>query len=188
VVVFSGADPSDEAWIAEHVEGFVLKDDELDYLVDMLASLGQEPDEQAAISLPQALPSAGEARRFATKVLTEWEFDTVLDDVLLVISELAANAITHADSPVELRLSRTDNVLRVEVGDKGAGTPEPQPRSTEEEHGRGLQLVGHLTSAWGMQEVPGDGKVVWAEVARPDIDDAAQSSAPAADVPETPSA
>ena len=47
------------------------------------------------------------------------------------------------------------------------GTPEPQPESFTEEHGRGLYLVAALTTAWGLDVIPGQGKVVWAELPRP---------------------
>ena len=184
IVVFSGADPDADNWIAQNVEGFVLKDEDLDYLVDLLASLGEQPDasdpfrEHVTIRLPHELLSAGEARRFAARVVVDWRFDSVLDDVLLVVSELAANALTHADSALELRLSHSSNVLRIEVTDGGAGTPEPQPESFTEEHGRGLHLVDHLTTAWGMRETTsGTGKMVWAELSRPGPPpDAAQSA------------
>jgi DNA-binding NarL/FixJ family response regulator len=177
IVVFSGADPEADEWIAQNVEGFVLKDEELDYLVDLLVSIGEQSEasdpfrEHVSIRLPHELLSAGEARRFAAQVVVDWQFDTVLDDTLLVVSELAANALTHADSALELRMSHSSNILRVEVTDDGAGTPEPQPESTTEEHGRGLHLVDHLTTAWGMRETPGAGKgagkMVWAELTRP---------------------
>ena len=176
IAVFSGADPEADEWIAQNVEGFVLKDADLDYLVDLLSSLGEERRdgsardpfrEHVAIRLPHELVSAGEARRFAARVVGDWHFDSVLDDVLLVVSELAANALTHADSALELRLSHSTTVLRIEVSDGGSGTPEPQPESFTEEHGRGLHLVDHLTTAWGMSETTGPGKMVWAELARP---------------------
>jgi len=167
IVVFSGADPDDDD-SGTDIRRELSKDDELDYLVDLLTSLGQDPGEQETIRLPQALPSAREARRFATRVVSRWQFDSLLDDVLLVVSELAANAITHADSALELRLSHAGNVLRIEVADNGSGTPEPQPESMSEEHGRGLHLVARLTAAWGMEELADGGKVVWAEMARTD--------------------
>ena len=44
------------------------------------------------------------------------------------------------------------------------GTPEPQPPSATEEHGRGLVLVDAVASAWGLDVLPGSGKVVWAEL------------------------
>ena len=75
----------------------------------------------------------------------------MLDDALLVASELAANAVTHADSSCRIRLSLTEASFRIDVIDTGAGTPEPQPSSYTEEHGRGLHLIAALTTAWGLE-------------------------------------
>ncbi len=167
VVVFSGADAADRGWISNHVEGYVLKDTELDYLVDLLESLGHRHDAEAVLDLPEALSSVREARRFVTGKVTEWNVEPILDDALLVVSELAANAITHAASGCRIRLSLNPTTLRIDVIDTGTGTPEPQPASSTEEHGRGLLLVAALTTAWGLEVVPGAGKLVWAELARP---------------------
>jgi DNA-binding NarL/FixJ family response regulator len=166
VVVFSGTD-TDRSWAARHVEGYVLKDATLDYLVDLLASVGQPRHAEAAIELPQDATSVSAARRFVTQKLGEWELDLLVDDALLVTSELTTNAITHAESGCHIRLSVTATSLRIDVIDTGAGTPEPRPASATEEHGRGLHLVDALTTAWGLEVVPGEGKLVWAELARP---------------------
>ena len=166
VVVFSGAD-TDRDWIAQHVEGYVLKDAELDYLVGLLEAVGQPPGPEATLDLPEALTSAASARQFVTRTMTEWHLTSLLDDALLVASELATNAVTHAHSSCRIRLSLQDTALRIDVIDTGAGTPEPQPASFTEEHGRGLHLIGALTTAWGLQVIPGGGKVVWAELALP---------------------
>ena len=167
VVVFSGADTADEEWIAKHVEGYVLKDAELDYLVDLLESVGRPRETEAVLDLPQSLSSASEARRFVAEKVTEWELQPLLDDALVVTSELAANAVTHAHSSCRLRVSLNPTSLRIDVLDTGTGTPEPQPASSTAEHGRGLHLVAALTTAWGLEMVPGQGKLVWAELARP---------------------
>ncbi|HSE07056.1 MAG TPA: response regulator [Nocardioidaceae bacterium] len=166
VVVFSGLDNVDGAWLVNEVEGFVLKDAELDYLVDLLVSVGQPPETVATLDLPQSLTSASEARHFVARKVTDWGLEALLDDALLVASELAANAITHADSACKIRLSVNAATLRIDVIDTGAGTPEPQPPSWTEEHGRGLHLVDALTTAWGLEIIP-DGKLVWAELPRP---------------------
>lgn len=165
VVVFSGLETADRAWIVNQVEGFVLKDAELDYLVDLLVSVGQPADTVATLDLPQALTSAAEARRFVAGKVTDWGLEDLLDDALLVASELAANAVTHADSPCRIRLSVNAATLRIDVIDTGSGTPEPQPASWTEEHGRGLHLVDALTTAWGLEIIP-EGKLVWAELPR----------------------
>jgi anti-sigma regulatory factor (Ser/Thr protein kinase) len=169
VVVFSGLDTVDRAWIVNQVEGYVLKDAELDYLVDLLVSVGQPPETEATLDLPHALTSAAAARRFVTDKVTEWGLEDLLDDALLVASELAANAVTHADSACRIRLSVNAATLRIDVIDTGAGTPEPQPSSWSEERGRGLHLVDALTTAWGLEIVP-EGKLVWAELPRPTVD------------------
>ncbi|MGH3333419.1 MAG: response regulator [Nocardioidaceae bacterium] len=167
VVVFSGVEQGDHGWIEDRVDGYVLKDADLDYLLDLLESVGHRRDTEATLDLPHALTSARAARRFVMKKISEWGMEPLLDDALLVASELAANAITHADSPCRIRLSLTPTTLRIDVIDTGAGTPEPQPPSSTEEHGRGLHMVAALTTAWGLEIMPGEGKLVWAELARP---------------------
>ncbi len=167
VVVFSGADTEEQDWIAKHVEGYVLKDAELEYLVDLLESIGRPHETEATLDLPRSLTSAQAARTFVAKKVAEWNLSTLLDDALLVTSELAANAVTHAGSACRLRVSLNPTTLRIDVLDTGAGTPEPQPASNTSEHGRGLHLVDALTTAWGLEMVPGEGKLVWAELARP---------------------
>jgi DNA-binding NarL/FixJ family response regulator len=166
VVVFSGVDAPEGAWIVDQVEGYVLKDTELEYLVDLLVSVAQPPVVEASLDLPQSLSSAHEARQFVTRYVVEWNLEDLLDDALIVVSELAANAVTHAESGCRIRLSLNDATLRIDVVDTGAGTPEPQPATWTEEHGRGLHLVDALTTAWGLEIVP-EGKLIWAELPRP---------------------
>ena len=55
-------DTPDRAWIDGHVEGYVLKDAELDYLVDLLESVGQRAGAEATVDLPRALTSVGGGR------------------------------------------------------------------------------------------------------------------------------
>lgn len=166
VVVFSGRDGHD-AWIREHVEGYLLKDVQMDHLVDLLQSVGDRTGQNATLTLPRQLSSVRLARRFVADRLRTWRLGDILDDALLVTSELTANAITHAGSSCQIRLTLSETSLRIDVVDGGVGTPEPQPPSDTEEHGRGLHLVAAMSTAWGLDVVPGDGKVVWAEFARP---------------------
>jgi CheY-like chemotaxis protein len=167
VVVFSGLETPDRAWIRAHSEGFVLKDSDLGYLVDLLESVGRTTGLEAVIDLPDDLSSVAEARRFVKQQFLVWGITGPLDDALLVVSELAANALTHAHSSYRIRLSATPMALRIEVDDTGAGTPEPQPLTDTEEHGRGLHLVDALAASWGMESADTGGKRVWAELALP---------------------
>ena len=168
VVIFSGLETPDRSWFADHAAGFVLKDADLGYLADLLESVTRPAGNEAAVDLPNDLSSVGEARRFVRRTLVQWGIDEPIDDALLVVSELAANALTHAQSSYRVRLSANDVVLRIEVTDEGFGTPEPQPLTETEEHGRGLHLVGALAASWGMESADaGDGKRVWAELVLP---------------------
>ncbi len=166
VIVYSGAEPVSRDSLGSHVAGYVLKDGDIDYLVDLLESVGRDARAHATLELAPALASVRRARQFASEKVTEWELPELLDDAILVVSELTANAITHANSHCRLRLSVTRTALRIEVIDTGQGTPEPQLPSTTAEHGRGLHLVDALTSAWGMEILDSDEKLVWAEFAR----------------------
>jgi CheY-like chemotaxis protein len=166
VVIFSGTETTDRAELAQQVEGFVLKDDDLDYLVDLLETLGAAREQQATIELRRDLGSVMQARRFVRETFAAWGVSRAVDDALIVVSELVTNAITHADSPCQVRLSIDRTSVRVEVSDEGVGTPDPQPPSATSEHGRGLHLIGALTAAWGIQQIPDDGKIVWAELPR----------------------
>ncbi len=167
VVVFSGLETVDRAWLDSHAEGFVLKDADLGYLINLLESVGRSTDTEAVLDLPDDLASVAVARRFVRDKLVEWGIDEPMDDALLVVSELAANALTHAESSYRVRLVATGTALRIEVEDDGAGTPEPQPLTETEEHGRGLHLVGALAASWGMEAGASGGKRVWADLAIP---------------------
>jgi len=171
VVVFSGYEPEDRAWWREHAEGYVLKDEDIDYLVGLLESVVRRADDgprqEAAVDLPQDLGSVRDARRFVRGALAEWELQPLLDDALLVVSELAANAIAHAGSDYRVRLTTSSGSLRIEVRDGGFGTPEPQPKSLTNERGRGLLMVAAISASWGIERSEGGRKLVWAELTRP---------------------
>lgn len=166
IVVFTGTEPSEEDWVAAQAEGYVVKDAEISHLIDILEAVGRPRAAEYVLELDPELGSAARARRFLAASLGS-ELDAELyDDAALVVSELVTNAVTHAGSSCRLQLSLTPSSLRISVVDTGPGTPEPQPHSAVREHGRGLQLVGGIAAAWGIDAEPGGGKVVWAEVAR----------------------
>ena len=50
VVVFSGLETVDRAWIDDHAAGYVLKDADLGYLVDLLESVGRAADDRGGAS------------------------------------------------------------------------------------------------------------------------------------------
>jgi DNA-binding NarL/FixJ family response regulator len=165
VVVFSGTEPRDAAGLAARVDGYAMKDSQLDYLVELLESLGERRPAQTSLHLDGTITSARDARVFTRRTLEEWRVsEAVVEDVLLIVTELVNNAITHAQSGCELRMSLTSVSLRIEVIDAGAGTPDPLPPSPTRNHGRGLHLIDALTAAWGYEPLETGGKMVWAEL------------------------
>jgi anti-sigma regulatory factor (Ser/Thr protein kinase) len=87
----------------------------------------------------------------------------VTDAIVVVVTELASNAIRHARTAFTVRLSRTDGAVRVEVHDTGTGTPTERLVGPTDITGRGLQIVAALSDEWGVVAEPnGSGKTVWA--------------------------
>jgi len=163
VVILSASAPTDEAWLEEQAAGYVLKDDDLDHLVNLLERLGPRSDDVRVLDLPEDPAAAGRARGWLRGALIEWGLEDLVDDAMLVVTELVGNAVTHAASGPRVSISRTEESVRIEVTDRGDGTPEPQPHDGMAEGGRGLVLIGAMSSAWGVEDVP-DGKKVWAEI------------------------
>ena len=164
VVVFSGADPEDRSWYEQRAAGYVLKNDDLDYLVDLLISVVRPQRAVAVLDLPEDLGSVRQARALVRRTLDQWNLAHLEDEATLVVSELAANALNHARSSYQVRIYHNPSTVRIEVRDGGTGTPEPQPASATREGGRGLLLVSALSVSWGLEQTTG-GKVVWAELA-----------------------
>lgn len=164
VVVFSGADPDDRSWYEERAAGYVLKHDDLDYLVDLLVTAGRPQRDVAILDLPRDLGSVRQARALVRRTLDDWGLAHLEDEATLVVSELAANALNHAQSSYQVRIYRNPSTVRIEVRDGGAGTPQPQPTNVTREGGRGLLLVSAMSVSWGLEQTAG-GKIVWAELA-----------------------
>ncbi|GAB3320529.1 ATP-binding protein [Geodermatophilus aquaeductus] len=84
------------------------------------------------------------------------------DRLVLVLDEMASNALRHGGGHVEAAVRRTGDALLVAVSDGAAATP-PTPAVDRDpsEGGLGLYLIAELSSAHGWY-VDGDGKTVWA--------------------------
>ena len=105
--------------------------------------------------------SVGAARHFALETARRWGVDT--RDIALVVGELASNAVVHGDSSFSVRLRRDQRIV-IEVSDLGPDEMPRAPIGQEVEHGRGLKIVDHLSTAWGVRPEQGGGKVVWARL------------------------
>lgn len=128
--------------------------------------------------------SVSEARRFAREVLAEWGLDDLLDDVVLLTSELVTNAVTHAGTPMTVAVVREADRLRIDVFDQHPTRVLPvgaNARPGAGEHGRGLLITSALSTAWGV-EYRRDHKRVWAAFAL--VETTLDVDAPNGGVPE----
>lgn len=127
-------------------------------------STGQAGVQQRSRVFVPTLDAVGAARRFAAASLTGWGLSELSDDVGLLVSELATNAVRHARSPFLVYFHhQPGDVLLVGVKDVTQDPPAPQAPGEEDVSGRGLLLVDALSRRWGCDRLP-DGKLVWAEL------------------------
>ena len=93
-----------------------------------------------------------------------------LDDIELLVSELATNGVRHAGrsgGEISLEAAIDDDCVRLLVCDEGGGFDEAEPLPPPDiRHGAGfgLRLVDKLSDRWGTRH--DGGFCVWFEVQR----------------------
>ncbi|MER8188701.1 ATP-binding protein [Kitasatospora sp. NPDC094015] len=108
-------------------------------------------------------------RDFARTALADWAWpgEEAVEDLLLLVSELVANARLHAGGAQQITLHLTRERLRIEVLDGAPAFPVPGlPHHPGLPGGHGLHIVRQLADDWGMA-VHDAGKTVWADVRLP---------------------
>jgi anti-sigma regulatory factor (Ser/Thr protein kinase) len=107
---------------------------------------------------PAAVP---EARSQVRAAIRSWKVPVDPDTAVLLTSELVTNAIRHETGPaVVLVITRSCGELRVDVHDTSHCLPEMSDIPADAETGRGLLLVGTLSTEWGFYRTPA-GKAVY---------------------------
>jgi transcriptional regulator with XRE-family HTH domain/anti-sigma regulatory factor (Ser/Thr protein kinase) len=97
----------------------------------------------------------------------------VFDAASILTSELVTNSVSHSHSDwIDVAITLTTNVLRVEVSDQDRHTI--RPRTPDLDGGWGLALVGELATRWGVER-HAIGKTVWIEI---DLERPAEPNAP----------
>jgi len=114
------------------------------------------------LQLPPEPTSAGMARRFVASSLGAG--DEVAELAVLLVSELASNAVLHARTPFELVVDDDGRRLLVEVHDDSSALPTLKDYVAESITGRGLHMVAASADNWGF-EARERGKCVWFELA-----------------------
>lgn len=123
--------------------------------------------------------AAGLARTLLAERLQKWKFADISDDVLLVASEMVANAAEAAPGrELKLKVTRDIAGLLIQVWDPGPGTPvsrdvvpltleqlDAAPDDAWDAGGRwGLPIVQAIASDCGWRPTTPHGKWVWARL------------------------
>ena len=170
-------------------------------------------DDLVAPAAYQPVPAAAAAaRRFVRDTLRSWELagdrgspggraewterDALVDDAVLLTSELVTNAVLHAGTPVQVtcRLlgDLSDGAVEIAVlvrrpAQLRPDRPHTAAEAAERTNGRGLQLPSELATAWGVTYARA-AKAVWFRLNLAGPGHAAVPVPPPVSVPEQPDA
>lgn len=122
--------------------------------------------------------AVGLARTLADGRLRKWDYFHIIDDALLIISELVTNATQQTpNEEIRFQLSRESGGVLIAVWDSSPAVPAPKPGfeltlndldCSEERYddngGWGLGIVQTLATKCGLTRDPGGGKWIWARI------------------------
>ncbi|WP_223281440.1 SpoIIE family protein phosphatase [Streptomyces antnestii] len=139
---------------------------------------------RAAATFDPVGRSVATARAFVRDTLQGWGFPDIIDDAVVLTSELVTNAVVHAGTSAEVLCLRTDDGVRIEVADRYPEREIPLQQSAvsmgspDREGGRGLQLCAALATRWGVDYTPTH-KLVWFQLALPQRSVGTRTAGPA---------
>ncbi|AGZ38547.1 putative magnesium/manganese-dependent protein phosphatase [Actinoplanes friuliensis DSM 7358] len=126
------------------------------------------------VRLPNDRRTPAAARALVRSILEETGLDSLVNEALLLTTELSTNAVVHAGTELDIEVEADRGGLTVTVTDFAPGPVEQLavgPRNDKSdigevaERGRGLLLVDHFASRWGTVH-EGTGKGVWFRLER----------------------
>ncbi|MCX4907068.1 ATP-binding protein [Streptomyces sp. NBC_00878] len=138
--------------------------------------VAQEVPTSSSMAVSHGPAGVGEARhRMRAQLRTGGVAETVIDDAVLILSELLSNACRHGrplgdalagdgDVRAAWRVEQTGR-LTVEVTDGGGPTrPVPATPSVTARGGRGLNIITALADDWGVRDDARGEVTVWVVV------------------------
>ncbi|WP_308294900.1 ATP-binding protein [Streptomyces sp. JJ66] len=135
--------------------------------------MAQEVSASSTMAVPHGPIGVGQARRrMRGELRASGAPDAVVDDAVLILSELLSNAYRHArplppdDSVRAGWRCAADGEVTIAVTDGGGPTrPMPSTPSVTARGGRGLSIITSLAVTWGVREdAELDAVTVWAVV------------------------
>ncbi|MEV8021291.1 SpoIIE family protein phosphatase [Streptomyces sp. NPDC086554] len=139
---------------------------------------------RAAATFDPVGRSVATARSFVRDTLQGWGFTDIVDDAVVLTSELVTNAVVHAGTAADVLCLRSDDAVRIEVSDHYPEREIPLQQSAanmgspDREGGRGLQLCAALATRWGVDYTPTH-KQVWFQLDLPDRPVGTRAAGPA---------
>jgi hypothetical protein len=147
-----------------HVVQFYGQEEELADWVAGVSRAPGVPGAARAFALSGDAPAA--ARHFAVDAVRRLGAADLADDAALVVTELAANAVLHAQTGFTVDVAVGPDVLRISVRDAGPVPPGAAGPGLPAAPLHGLGAVDALASRWGVETLGHSGKSVWVELHR----------------------
>ncbi|GAA4910367.1 ATP-binding protein [Streptomyces coeruleoprunus] len=145
----------------------------------MALVVAQKVPTSSSMAVPHGPAGVGEARhRMRKQLLSGGVSESVVDDAVLILSELLSNSCRHG-RPLDAADAGEGAVraawhvdahggLTLEVTDGGGPTrPVPATPSVTARGGRGLNIISALALEWGVRDGAGGEVTVWVTVTGP---------------------
>ncbi|MER5621590.1 ATP-binding protein [Streptosporangium sp. NPDC002544] len=115
------------------------------------------------------------ARVFTANILRAWGEQDLIDDAVLIVSELVTNSFRHGRSQrledltvlmgqstesVTLLLELRPDAVGIHLQDGSPSLPVPRIALDDQENGRGLQIITALAQSWTVAPVVANGKQI----------------------------
>lgn len=124
------------------------------------------------------------ARLLVIDVLDEAGHPDLSDAAALLISELVTNAVLHARTGIDVRVSASGQGVHVAVTDHSPLRPQRRSYGTSATTGRGLALIDMIAERSGTHTEADGGKTTWFELGTPDATVREEQPEPRADAAE----
>lgn len=132
-----------------------------------LAHVDARSSSRERVAVPPGLTGPATARAATTAWAREHGLGALVHDLALVVTELVSNAVRHGCPPVVVELEKGPEQVLVAVDDGSDTSPAQRAGEPDDEGGRGMLLVEHLSCETGVRPSP-SGKTVWAALSRED--------------------
>jgi anti-sigma regulatory factor (Ser/Thr protein kinase) len=87
-----------------------------------------------------------DARMHVQETLVTWGYATLIDEIVLCVSEAVTNAYKYGLPPVTVTMAEDSSLITVTVHDHGHFVPAQRPAGLYDERNRGLGIIHRFTT------------------------------------------